>query len=111
MTACQEMMGACLETKEPTSVEREFESEHPEVPKEGEAVNSFGALKMQHGDRHLAVRRGEKQEKQTQGNGGSRKKLATTCRGMTHNAIPATCKGHGRQGQGKDNAVQETSKR
>jgi hypothetical protein len=85
-------------------VERESESEHPEVPKEGEAVNSFGALKMQHGDRHLAVRHGEKQ-KRTQGNGGSWKKLATTYRGMTRNAIPATSKGHG-----KDKAVQETSK-
>jgi hypothetical protein len=51
--------------------------------KEETTVENFGALKKQHGDRHLALARREKQKEQTQGKGGSRKKLATTRRGMT----------------------------
>jgi hypothetical protein len=48
---------------------------------------------------------GEKPKKQTQDNGGSQKKLAITCRGMTRCAGLARRKGHG-----KDKAGQRTSK-
>jgi hypothetical protein len=40
---------------EANSEEREFESEHQDVPEEEVAVESFGALKERCGDRHLAV--------------------------------------------------------
>jgi hypothetical protein len=61
-------------------------------------------MKKQYGDRHLAV--GHRQlRKQTQGDGGSWKKLATACRGMTHRAIPALCKEHGHQGPGRNNVA------
>jgi hypothetical protein len=110
MSACQETMKACPESQEPTSVEVQSELEHPEVPKEEEAVKSSAALKKRHGDWHLAVRRHKKPKKRTQGNGGSSKKVAATCRGMNRHAIPAPSKGHGRQGQSKDKAVQGNSK-
>jgi hypothetical protein len=42
-------MEACLESKEPTSVELKSVVEHREVPKEA-AVETFGALKKQYGD-------------------------------------------------------------
>jgi hypothetical protein len=57
-------------------------------------VKTFGALKKQHGDQHLAVRCCWKPKKRTQGNGGTYKKLTAACRGLTHRAIPAWCKGH-----------------
>jgi hypothetical protein len=55
--ACQEATEACLESQEPTSFEiRESVAVHEEAPKEDAAVKTFGALKKQHGDQHLAVR-------------------------------------------------------
>jgi hypothetical protein len=83
---------------------------HEEVPEEDAAVKTFGALKKQHGDWHLAVRCCRNPNKQTQGNGGTRKKLAAACRGMTHQAISAWHKEHCCQGQGKDKAVPRTQK-
>jgi hypothetical protein len=43
MMACQEVMEACLESKEPTSLESMVE--HEEVPKEEATVETFRALK------------------------------------------------------------------
>jgi hypothetical protein len=99
--ACEEATEACLESKEPTSME----VEHEEVPKEDAAVETSGALKKWHRERHLAVRRHGQPKKQTPGYGGSWKKLAATCRGMTHHAIPARYKG-----QGKDSVAQGAQK-
>jgi hypothetical protein len=80
------MMEAHLESKEPASFEVESKAEHEEVPKEEASVNTFRALKKRHGDRHLAIGRCGQPKKWTQGDGGSWKKLAATCRGMTHHA-------------------------
>jgi hypothetical protein len=44
------------------------------------------------------------------GDGGSRKKLAAACRGMTRCAIPAPRKGHDRQGPGRDNVARGVPK-
>jgi hypothetical protein len=76
--ACQEATETCLESNEPTSLEVDSVVVHQEVPKEEVAMDTFGALKKRHGDRHLAVGR----RRRTQGNGGSREKLAVACRGV-----------------------------
>jgi hypothetical protein len=91
----------------------QFESvaEHWEALKEETAVVTFGALKKQYGEWHLAIGCRWELTKWTQGNGGSWKKLATTSRRKTHNAITAPCKGHSCQGQGRDNVAREPSKR
>jgi hypothetical protein len=49
-------------------------------------------------------------KERTQGEGGSRKKLATACRGMTSLAIPAWRKGHCHQGQVRDKALPRIQK-
>jgi hypothetical protein len=92
-TACQEATDTCLESKEPTNMESI--TLHKEVPKEEAAVQTVRALKRRHGDWHLAVGCSRKPKKQTQGNGGSWRKLAATSRGKTHCAGVAWCKGHG----------------
>jgi hypothetical protein len=96
---------ACLEGKEPTSEEIESEVEHEGVPKEEAAVQSVRALKNRHGNRNLAVGCRGQLKKWTQGNGGSRKKLAAACRGMTCCAIPAWHKA-----QGQDSAARGVPK-
>jgi hypothetical protein len=58
-------------------------SEHHGVPKEKAAVETFGALKEQYGDWHLAVGHHWQLKKWTQDSGGSQKKLAITHRQMT----------------------------
>jgi hypothetical protein len=97
-TACQEAMEACLDSKEPTSLEVVSEVEHEEVPKEEAAVKTVGALKKRHLDRHLAIGHRGQPKKQTQGNGGSWKKLAIICRKMTHQAGVTWHKGRGHKG-------------
>jgi hypothetical protein len=77
----------------------EIESEA--VPKEKAAVETVRALKKRHRDWHLATRRHGQPKKQTQGNGGSQKKLAVVYREMTRYAIPAQHKDHCCQGQRK----------
>jgi hypothetical protein len=48
-------MEACLESKEPTSVEIESVAVHDEVPKEEAITKTVRALKEWYGDRQLAV--------------------------------------------------------
>jgi ABC-type enterochelin transport system substrate-binding protein len=48
-TAYQEATEACLESKEPTSVEMKCEAEHEEVHEEETAVEAYGALKERMG--------------------------------------------------------------
>jgi hypothetical protein len=83
---------------------------HEEVPKEEVALETVRALKEPSEERHVAVRRLGQPKKQTNCNGGSRKKLTTACRGMTRPAIPTRRKRHGRQGPGQDNVAKGTSK-
>jgi hypothetical protein len=86
------------------------QAEHEEVPKIEAAVETFGALKERLRDQHLAVRCCGQLKKWTQGNCGSQKKLAATCRGMTGHAGVVRRKGHSCQGPGKDSVVQGTQK-
>jgi hypothetical protein len=72
-------------------------------------MKTVRALKKQYGDRHLAVGRRRQLKKRTQGDGGSRKKLAAACRGMTCRAIPALRKGR-HQGPGRDNVARGAPK-
>jgi hypothetical protein len=60
------------------------------------------ALKKWYVDHHLAIGRCRQLEKLTQGDGGSQKKSVAAHRGMTRCALPALCKGHGRQGAPKE---------
>jgi hypothetical protein len=76
-------MEACLESKEPTSVEIKSVEVHEEVPKEEATVKTVRALKERYGDRHLAIGCCRQLKKQTQGNGGFWKKLATTHRWLS----------------------------
>jgi hypothetical protein len=110
MTTDRETTEACVESKEPTSVEMKSVAVHEEVPTEEAAGKTSGALKKRYRNRHLAVRRRSQPKKWTQGNGGSRKKMAAACRGMTRRIISARRKGHCFQGQGKDKAVPRTQK-
>jgi hypothetical protein len=105
-TACQEATETCLESKEPTSLEVEFEAKHEEEA----TMETFRALRKWYRDRHLDMGRCGKLKEWTQGDGGSRKTLAAVCRGMTRLAIPAWHKGHGCQEEGKDKAVPRTQK-
>jgi hypothetical protein len=73
---------------------------YEEVLKEEATVKTVRALKKWCGDRQLAESCHQKLRKRTQGNSGSLKKLATTCREMTHHDIPVWHKGHCCQGQG-----------
>jgi hypothetical protein len=92
------MLDGCLEKVEASQGEMQSEEVHEEVPKEEAAVKSFGALMKQHRGQHLAAECGQKPKKGTRGNGGSRMKLASACRGLIHHAGVAQCKGHCRQG-------------
>jgi hypothetical protein len=99
---------ACVVKLEANPEESDAVAEHQEAPKEEARVQTFGALKEKYGNLHLAVGCRRQLRKRTQDDGGSRKKLAATHRGMIHHAIPARCKGHSCQGQNKDNVVQGT---
>jgi hypothetical protein len=52
-----------------------------------------------------AVGRRRKRKKRTEGDGGSWQKLTATRGRLNRRAVPATRKGHGRQGPGKDDVV------
>jgi hypothetical protein len=65
-------------------VEMKSVSVHEEVPKEDAAVETGRALNKRHRDRNLAIGRSGEPKKRTQGNGGCRKILAATRKGMTY---------------------------
>jgi hypothetical protein len=70
-------------------------TEHQDVPEEEATVETTGTLEDQYGGWHLAVGSCQHPKKWTQGNGGSRKKLATAHQWMARCAIPAPRKGYG----------------
>jgi hypothetical protein len=78
-------------------VETESVAVHEEVPKEEAEVKTVRALKKRYGDQHLAVGRHQQLKKWTQGDGGSRKKLATARGGLTPCTIPVLRNGHSHQ--------------
>jgi hypothetical protein len=101
--ACQEVTEACLESKEPTSLEKkECVVVHEEVPKEEATVKTVRALKERYGDGHLALGHCQHLKEQTHSNGGSSKKFAASHREMIRHAIPASHKGLGCQGPDRD---------
>jgi hypothetical protein len=104
------MLDACLEKMGANPGELQSVVVHQEVPQEEATVETTGALEDPYGDRHLAKGHCQQLKKWTQGDGGSRKKLATARRQMTHFAIPPLYKGHGHQGPGKDDVVCGTLK-
>jgi hypothetical protein len=105
MTACQEVTEAYPEKMETNPEEMQSEAVHEEVLKEEASVKSFGAMKKWHRGQNVAAGSYRKPKEQTQGNGGSRKKLAVAHRGMTRCAKVAWCKG-----QNKDDVAKGTQK-
>jgi hypothetical protein len=95
-TTSQEATEACLEGKEPASLEAESVAVHEEVPKEEAALET--ALKKRHEDRYLAVGHRRQLKKRTQDKGGPRKKLAAARRGMTRRAGMSRRNGRGHKG-------------
>jgi hypothetical protein len=97
------MMEACSGKSVATDLEAnpeeiESESVHHEVPEEEAAVETIRVLEYRYGDRHIAVGRRRQSKKWTQGDGGSRKKLAAARRRMTRHTVPARRKGRGHRG-------------
>jgi hypothetical protein len=101
--ANQEAMG--VDPEEMKSV-----MEHQGVPKEGAAVEMIGALKERYRDWHLSIGHRQQPKKRAQGDGGSWKKLAAACRQMTHHAIPASRRGHGRRCSSRVSVAREARK-
>jgi hypothetical protein len=103
--AYQEVMEASLEEMEANPGELQYLAVHQEVPKEETAVEMIGALKDVPGVRHLAVGRRQQSNKRTQGDGGSRQKLAAARGRLTSRTVPAPRKGFSRHGPGKYDVV------
>jgi hypothetical protein len=80
-------------------------AEQQDAPKEETAGENIGALVDRYGDRHLAVGLCRQPKKRTQGDAGSRQKLAAARGRMSRRAVPASRMGHGRRGTGRDNVV------
>jgi hypothetical protein len=93
-------MDACLGKMEATDLEANPERKKSVAVHE-KVLKEEVALKKQHGNWHLAIGPSEKLKEWTQGDGGSWKKLAVTCRRMTRHAIPTWREGHGYHGQGQ----------
>jgi hypothetical protein len=70
-------------------------------------VETIGALEGRYGDRQLGVSRRQQSKKRTQGDGGSRKKLAAFRRRMTCRALPALRKGRVRKATGRGNVARD----
>jgi hypothetical protein len=99
LDAHHERMMACLGKSEDMDFEANPEeiksvAEHQEVTVEEAAVKSLGALKKQHMGWHLVAGCHSQLQERTQGNCGSRKKLAAASRKLTHSAGVAQRKGH-----------------
>jgi hypothetical protein len=69
--------------------EMESESEHGEVPKKDAAVKRVKGRKKQQRDWHLAAGQCGEPKELTQGDCVSQRKLATTCRKVSHRATVA----------------------
>jgi uncharacterized protein with PIN domain len=83
--ASQETMEACLECKEPASVEMKPEVAD-EVPLEDAARMPVGEPGKRRQDRHLAAQRRQKEQKRTQSKNGCRKDLVAPHRGTIRHA-------------------------
>jgi hypothetical protein len=82
---------------------------HEEIHKEEAAVETSGTMKKQHRGQNLAAGRRRELRERTWGNGGSGKKLAASCKGMTRRAGVAQRKENIiRKNRTRDNVEQET---
>jgi hypothetical protein len=95
------MLEACLEKEEANLEEIEVVVERQKVLNEEAAMETIGALMDRYGDRHLAVGCRRNLKKRTQGDGGSRQKLAAAPGRLTRRVVPALRKGRSRKGPGK----------
>jgi hypothetical protein len=105
----------CLGKMEATDLEENpeeimYEVEHEDVPKEDDTFKPVKALKKWLRRWHLAPVLCGKMKEWTQGNGGSRRKLVATHRGMICHAGAARCKRHCCQGHSMDTAGQGSLK-
>jgi hypothetical protein len=90
--ACQEVTEANPEKMELTPEMMQSTGEHREVPTEEATVKSLGTMKKWHRGRHLAAGQCGEPKELTRGDCGARRKLAATCRKMSHRAVVARCK-------------------
>jgi hypothetical protein len=84
--SCQATTVACLDNKELNPEDMKYEVEHREVPMEEVTVKSSGTMKKRHRGRHLVAWRREETKELTQGDYGSRRKLAAACRKVSRHA-------------------------
>jgi hypothetical protein len=84
---------------EATPEEMKFVAKYQEVSKDEIAVETIGALKDRCGNRYQVVRRRRQLKKRTQGDGSSRKKLASARRRITRRPYSAPRSSGTRQGQ------------
>jgi hypothetical protein len=87
--ACQETTEVRLGCKKPTSEDKESEVKSRKVLKEHAVVRSSGIRKKRQKGRDLAAGRSRKPEELTQGDCGSRGKLAAACRKVSRRAAVA----------------------
>jgi hypothetical protein len=91
--ACQDAMEANPEKMEPNREEKEAIVEQQEVSKEDAAVaKPVNEQRKRHRGRKLTARRHGEPKELTQGDCGSRTKLAAACRKVSHRAAVAWCK-------------------
>jgi hypothetical protein len=107
--AIQEKMDANREARktmdlEANREEKESGAVHEEVPKEHASVKPVGGQEVAWGE-HLAAGHRSQPEEGAQGNCGIWKKLVAAHGRMTCHAGMACHKGHGLQGQSKDNVL------
>jgi hypothetical protein len=89
MMACQEMDDR-LEEKEPASLDRKPEvAQQREVPNEDAVVKPVKGWKRRHRGKKEAAERCKEPEELTRGISGSRRKLAATCRKVSHHTTVA----------------------
>jgi hypothetical protein len=101
---------ACLEKTEANQGKVEIKME---ACLEETKVETIGALADRYGDRRLVVRHRGHCTKRTEGDGGSRPKLAPARGRLTSRAVPALRKGRSRWGLGKTtgNGIRGRSRR
>jgi hypothetical protein len=92
MMACQEMEDR-LEEKEPASLDRKPEvAQQREVPIEDAVLKPVKGWKRRHRGKKQIAERCKEPEELTRGFCGSRRKLAASCRKVTHRATVAQCR-------------------
>jgi hypothetical protein len=95
------MTETCLERKEPDPVKM------ANIAARKETVRTTNNRSR---NQHLAIGRRQQLKNRTQGDCGFLQKLAAACGWLTRCTIPASRKGHGHQGPGRDNVARRALK-